>query len=134
MSDTACDAPAPAVCSHRDVAREGAWLQRAEQRAGLSAFAEHAARRLAAGETAYGDRWVGLGLERLLRELREEAADLGAWGVLALQALDRAPSVPGPTRERLARSIYTAIVWGAHAHRALVIAQRDLAAEAVDDA
>ncbi|MGH3049136.1 MAG: hypothetical protein ACRDLK_03180, partial [Gaiellaceae bacterium] len=76
----------------RDEGRERLWLARAERAAGASEFAGRAALRLALGDLAYGHRWAELGLDRLITEVAEEAADLGAWGVLALQALERDPS------------------------------------------
>jgi hypothetical protein len=111
----------------RELERERLWLERAELHAGRSGFAEHATTRLAAGERMYGNRWARLGLMRLVAELSEEAADLGAWSVLALQALDRAELPPG-SRECAAARLHAAILCGAHAHHALSGASRELRA------
>ena len=108
----------------RDSARELRWLERAELDAGRSGFARHASQRLTAGEHAYGDRWTTLGLDRLLRELLEEAADLGAWGVLALQTLERVPGAIDA--ERIAARLTAAIRQGAQAHYELASASRGL--------
>lgn len=111
----------------RELERERLWLERAELHAGRSGFAEHATARLAAGERTYGDRWARLGLVRLLAELGEEAADLGAWSVLALQALELA-ELPPDSREYAATRLHAAILCGAHAHHALSGASRELRA------
>jgi len=77
----------------RDRRYEAAFLAvaaRAHGQAGAG-WARHAAVRLEAGEDAYGERWTTLGTEALLDELAEGAADLGAWGALARQALDLEP-------------------------------------------
>ncbi len=117
--------PAP-----RQEARELLWLELAELDAGASGFAEHAIRRLAEGERLYGSHWAELGLERLVDELLEEAADLGAWGVLALQALEalelHEPNLDGPRGELIATALRAAILWGAFGHRALTIARGHL--------
>lgn len=109
----------------RDETQEAAWLALAETKAGRSGFARHVTARLLAGESAFGNRWAGLGLARLLVELTEEAADLGSWGVLALQALEL-EELPGETRERLGRLIEQTIALGASAHRGLVQARLEL--------
>lgn len=84
-------------------------------------FATHALDRLASGEILYGSRWTELGVSRLLDEILEEAADIGAWGVLALQALDVEVACP-VTRMTVAELIEVAIAAGALAHRALTSA------------
>jgi hypothetical protein len=103
----------------RDESREATWLARAEHEAGCSGFAEHATSRLVAGAAAYADRWAELGLPRLLLELSEEAADLGSWGVLALQALERDGALDASTHVRLAARLERVIASGARAHREL---------------
>jgi hypothetical protein len=112
--------------STRDLATERDCLQRAELKAGRSGFAEHAVNRLAAGAATYGDRWATLGVARLLIELTEEAADLGAWGVLALQALERDDTLPRTSRARLGARLERAIACGARAHRELQRARLEL--------
>lgn len=109
----------------RDPAREQRWL---EDAAGPSqTFAPHARRRLDRGETDYGDRWTRTPLDRLLAELAEEAADLGAWSVLIAQALD-AEGVPADVREHVTAALRVAARAGGEAHaaveRALVCAGR----------
>lgn len=72
---------------NRDVSREWRFLDQASYGT-RSGFAKAAAARLVQGEQSFGDRWKTLTLEQFARELEEEAADLGAWAVLAVQALD----------------------------------------------
>lgn len=110
----------------RDHRAERAWLIEAERAGGASAFAGQTLLRLDAGETAYGDRWAKLSLGRLIDELAEEAADLGAWGVLALQALRRHEFRDEPAAAALATRLHGAIVAGARAHRDLELARTDL--------
>jgi hypothetical protein len=110
----------------RDPAGERVWLERAELEAGASGFAEHALRRLAAGQELYGDRWAQLGVDRLVGEMLEEAADLGSWGVLALEALEHEPDLDGPQGELIATTLRAAILWGAFAHHALKLARGHL--------
>jgi hypothetical protein len=54
-------------------------------------FKEAVTRRLRAGQELYGDKWAHMSVSRLLREIREEGLDLGAWSALAGQhsAVDR---------------------------------------------
>lgn len=108
----------------RDESRERFWLERAELGAGRSGFAAHALMRLAAGEDAYGYRWRDTPLDELLAELTEEAADLGAWGVLARQALEH--QTWASDGDRIARRLHAAIHCGAQAHLELVRARREL--------
>jgi hypothetical protein len=109
--------------ARRDERRERCWLEAAELRAERSNVAAHANRRLAAGERAYGNRWTELGVVRLLTELAEEAADLGAWGVLALQALEHDTGIRTTQRDAIANALHDAILYGAHAHAALTRAR-----------
>ncbi len=111
----------------RDPKREDDWLSLAELRAGRSGFTEHALMRLAAGERAYGDRWAARTVDELLGELTEEAADLGAWGVLALQALSAKDAAGGRRSRRVAEQLEAAITCGAEAHSLLIQARRALA-------
>ena len=99
----------------------GAARNRALERRVLEATAAHAERRfgvgccgsypgavlrrLERGEQRFGD---GAFMERddLLEELREEALDLGGWGLLALQKLAQEPGgVPERVRDDLLRVI-----------------------------
>jgi Holliday junction resolvase len=48
-------------------------------------FKEAVTRRLRAGQELYGDKWAHMTVSRLLREIREEGLDLGAWSALAGQ-------------------------------------------------
>jgi len=86
---------------------------------GGAGWARHAAVRLEAGEDAYGERWSTLGTEALLDELAEEAADLGAWGALARQALDLEP-VDAATVHRVAAALDRVAEAGAAAYAALL--------------
>jgi hypothetical protein len=116
----------------RDLVRERRWLEDAEHNSSPSGFAAHAQERLADGQRLYGDRWAEESLAALLTELQEEAADLGAWGVLALQALshaERTQHLDDPSRAKLyvvRSSLSAVVVLGAHAHYALVVAQGHL--------
>lgn len=112
--------------SRRDLRAEARWLERAELVGGRSGFAEHVTARLGAGAVAYGDRWAELGLDHLLIELGEEAADLGGWGVLALQALDQDHALCDESRAQLAAGLERAIAFGARAHRQLVSTRLEL--------
>lgn len=116
----------------RDENRERVWLDLAELDAGESSFADHANRRLAAGEHLYGEWWARRTLGELVDELSEEAADLGSWGVLALQALEHL-DIGGAQRDLIATSLQATMLWGAYAHRALAIARGHLDAPARDD-
>lgn len=112
----------------RDEPRERHWLEHAEMQAGRSGFSRHAAHRLAAGDHAYGDRWARRELAELLAELSEEAADLGAWGVLALQALEL-QHLPNLVQRQIADRLHATIRLGAHAHRELVRSRLELRAD-----
>lgn len=113
------------MSTQRDIEREGAWLERAALDSRSASFAEHATTRLAAGVDAYGDRWTQLGLARLLTELTEEAADLGAWGVLALQSLEREDALRADDRESIADRLLAVMLSGARAHHDLERARRE---------
>jgi len=111
----------------RDRRYEAAFLAvaaRAHGQAGTG-WARHAAVRLEAGEDAYGERWTTLGTEALLDELAEEAADLGAWGALARQALDLEP-VDAAILHRVAAALDRAAEAGAAAYAALLDARQAL--------
>jgi len=92
---------------------------------GGAGWARHAAVRLEAGEDTYGERWSTLGTEALLDELAEEAADLGAWGALARQALDLEP-VDAATVHRVAAALDRVAEAGAAAYAALLDARQAL--------
>ncbi len=117
------------MSQQRDLACERRWLEDAERNSSPSGFAVHAQERLRDGQEAYGDQWAGESMARLLTELQEEAADLGAWGVLALQALshaERTQNLDDLSRANLgvvAASLSTVLLLAAHAHYALLISQ-----------
>lgn len=119
-------APSNAAPAARNTQAERAWLLSAAGAAGAQHYATHALRRLTAGQATYGDRWTSLGLDRLVLELLEEAADLGAWGVLALQALDADPALSEAVGPAIATRLHEAITAGARAHRELELAQSHL--------
>jgi hypothetical protein len=110
----------------RDPARELLWLELAEASAGHAGFTDHVLARLAAGQHVYGDEWAGLSFDRLLTELEEEAADIGAWGVLALQKLAANPDVSDAMRDHIAIVVHVAIAMAAYAYQALKLAREDL--------
>jgi len=91
---------------------------RAHGQAGAG-WVRHARVRLEAGEESYGERWTTLGTEALLDELAEEAADLGAWGALARQALDLEP-VDTATVHHVAAALDRMAEAGAAAYAALL--------------
>ncbi len=107
--------------SARDRRLEAGFLAvaaRAHAQAGAG-WARHAAVRLEAGEDTYGERWTTLGIEALVDELAEEAADLGAWGALARQALDLEP-VDAAILHRVAAALDRAAEAGAATYAALL--------------
>ena len=87
-------------------------------------FAAQVAERLAMGEAAYGSRWREMGIERLLIEVSEEAADIGGWGTLAAQAPDLPDLDPDGTAIRH--------LIAAMRHAALAFAALEVAAEEID--
>lgn len=108
----------------RDQGREVDFLERASSCGGTSRFVDHARQRLARGERRFGDRWTRRTMEEFLDELAEEAADLGAWAVLADQALAfRSPDMPEMVREALVQIARA----GADAHRIVESVRRDFA-------
>lgn len=121
------------ITAARDASRELVWLELAELEAGASGFVEHARRRLTAGQELYGDRWAVRDLRELLDELSEEAADLGSWGVLALQALEHHLDIGAAQRDLIATSLQATMLWAEYAHKALAIARSHLDAPPRDD-
>ena len=133
MSAKAGGRPHPegaAQVSRRDPDRERAFL--AEAARGHQPFVDHALARLDAGDELYGDSWVWIGMRRHLAELLEEAADLGAWAVLAHQALDHEPRLSAVDRQRVAGAVAAAARHGARAHAALTAAVTALGTTADD--
>jgi hypothetical protein len=110
----------------RDPERELAWLESATADLGEAgaAFVEHARRRLSLGEEAYGDAWAGRTVEQLVDEMVEETLDVGAWGVLALQALELDTTITSMNRTHVATVIHAAVAIAARSHQALTIARR----------
>lgn len=92
-------------------------------------FTRHVTDRLAMGQREYGNRWRSAGIKCLLAELADEAADLGAWGVLAAQSPDLADLDPDGSA---LRAVATAMRCGAIAHASLEAAAAEL--ERVADA
>lgn len=103
----------------RDIARERAFLQSAARGADSVRFVAHAEGRLAAGELKFGDSWTRLRLEEFVRELTEEAADLGAWAALAAQALTALVPVQVVSASQLLHDLCAVAHAGALAHSAL---------------
>lgn len=111
----------------REPSRELLWLLRAQASAGAeSGFTDHAVRRLAAGQELHGDRWADLGFERLLTELEDQAADIGAWGVLALQVVEADPNISDVMRDHIGLLVHVAMALGAYSYEALTLARSDL--------
>jgi hypothetical protein len=63
-----------------------------------------------------------LPLERLIDELAEEAADLGSWGVLALERLEHV-EMSAAHRDLISATLQAVILWAAYAHKGLSIAR-----------
>lgn len=103
--------------TRRDPQREAAFL--AEAARGHQPFIEQATARLAAGQEIFGDSWAWIGLRRHLTELLAEAADLGSWASLALQALDCEPGLSDTDRERVVAVLAATARHGARAHALL---------------
>lgn len=124
-------AVSPATRAPRDRIREHAFLAAPARLHGHAGecWAASARLRLEAGQAAYGDRWRTLGLPRLLDELAEEAADLGAWAALAEQALDGADLDPVDAVE-VRRALEVAASAGAAAYAALLVPRRALGGSA----
>ncbi|MGC9221756.1 MAG: hypothetical protein ACP5H2_10465 [Solirubrobacteraceae bacterium] len=109
----------------RDEFRERRFL--AEAACGHAPFVTQALERLEAGEAEYGSSWAWIGVRRHLAELLEEAADLGAWAVLADQALDGELALSAAQREQLRQALRRVAALGAAAHRLLSEAAEALA-------
>lgn len=99
----------------RDRDRERSFLEGA----GCERFALPARARLEEGARCYADAWASRGLPALVAELAEEAADIGAWGALADQALELEDLEPS-AREAMGGRLRAAVEHGAHARRALI--------------
>jgi hypothetical protein len=121
--------PHPLPCHPvRDELQALLVLELAEAQASESGFAAHALCRLAAGDELYGNRSAQLDLSRLIGELSERAADLGAWGAVSLQALDREIE-EGPGRQLIESALHASISMGALAYQALMLARNHLPQE-----
>jgi hypothetical protein len=114
----------------RDPDRERAFL--AEAARGHQSFVDDALSRLDAGEPLFGDSWAWIGIRRHLAELLEEASDIGAWAVLAYQALDHEPNLSDVDRHRVAGAVAAAAAHGARAHAVLSTAALALGAAPAD--
>jgi hypothetical protein len=113
-----------AQVSRGDPDRERAFL--ADAARGHQPFVDHALARLDAGDAVYGDSWAWIGIRKHLAELLEEAADLGAWAVLAHQALDHEPGLSDADRQRVSGAVAAAAGHGGRAHAALTAAATTL--------
>jgi hypothetical protein len=102
--------------AERDQRREARFLGDAAR--GHDPFVVQAQARLAAGEEIFGQSWAWIGIRKHLTELLEEAADIGSWAVLAVQALDR-EQLADAERDRIRAVLELAARRGAQAHAAL---------------
>jgi hypothetical protein len=68
-------------------------------------------------------------LSRPIRDLSESAADLGSFGVAALQALDHAIDTASPHRELIETALGAAVLFGALSYKALTLARDHLPTE-----
>jgi hypothetical protein len=112
----------------RDLDREQRFLLDAAH--GHEPFVEQATARLEAGEEPFGDSWAWIGIRKHLRELLEEAADVGACAVLADQALRYEQGLADVDRERIRTVLALSARRGAQAHEALTAVLRALTSEA----
>lgn len=114
----------------RDLKRERVFLHAAAGFVTPEGFVEHAELRLEEGETAagYGNRWAEIGIRAFVKELREEAADLGAWAALADQALTVEDLHPA-TAAHVRAALQSIARRGAQAHH-----QADVIDRVLDDA
>lgn len=93
--------------SGRDLDLERGFLIAAERRAGGDAggFTDRVLARLEHAEAQYGiDSFRTLGAAGLVNELREEALDLGGWGVLLVEVLVGDQALP-PARAQRAKEL-----------------------------
>lgn len=113
----------------RDPGRELALLRDAvaDLGAGDLAFVDHALQRLTDEHDLDDDALAQLGFEPLLSALEDRAADIGACGVLALEALDAESDLSEPMREHLRIVVHVSIALGAYSYQAMTIARLDLA-------
>lgn len=97
----------------RNTTFENDLLAAAERQAGLEiGYADRVRARLTMGQELYGNAWAGRPLVDMIREIREEAWDVGAWASLAAQLADR--DVPDGeammlVRMRLQRAVACAV-------------------------
>lgn len=105
--------------SGRDKAYEAELLERAlgndqhDQR-----FAAAVLERLELGQQLYGTRSLELPLEELLREIREETLDVGAWSLLCAQSSALRALAP-EVREHVLLALSHAVIYAAYAERVL---------------
>lgn len=78
-------------------------------------WASHVTTRLDRVVTEYGDRALRRRLLVLLDELSEESADIGAWAVIAHQALEHRDDLEEDERELIGQALSDAALAGAHA-------------------
>lgn len=112
----------------RDPGRELALLRDAVADLGVGdlAFVDHALQRLTDEHDLDDDALAQLGFEPLLSALEDRAADIGACGVLALEALDAEPGLSDTMRDHLGSVVHVAIALGAYSYQAMTIARVDL--------
>ncbi len=109
----------------REPEREKRFLEHAASAAGNNAFVNQASERLEQGEREFGDRWTRMTLSDFLRELQEEAADIGAWGTLAEQLANH-QQLPAVIDRHIRTGLLEIAKAGARAHRAAAALQRVL--------
>jgi hypothetical protein len=116
------DAGERATSTSRDIDLEREFLLDAAR--GREQFVVDVVARLTAGAVQYDDSWQWCGLATLLREAREEGADLAGWAVLALQAADRDHRLSEAQRGQLTAILAVVARHGAAAHEALTAGLR----------
>jgi hypothetical protein len=111
------DAGERATSTSRDIDLEREFLLDAAR--GREQFVTDVVERLTAGAVEYDDSWQWCGLATLLREAREEGADLAGWSVLASQAANLDHRLSEAQRGQLTAILTVVARHGAAAHEAL---------------
>lgn len=108
----------------RAVAFERAWLASAEGHGDDTAWISGVLQRLVMGDDRYGESYRWASLTEQVREVAEEALDLGGWTSLIAESLDSRPELTELQRERLAALLTAIAGLGARAHELAEQAQK----------
>lgn len=100
--------------SLRDLLYEVEWLASTERDAGVApGWRTRVQARLQWAQAKHGDAWRRRRVASLLQEIREEAADIPGWGVLAAQLVLADGELPEPDAVRLLGLLRQMAVYGA---------------------